>query len=159
MRLASMFVAASLWFGAGQAMAMDGSSGCGPAWYVFKENSILSSFARAITDATLFPVTTIGMTFGTSNCSKHSLVQNDQPSLEFASKSFDILRQDMAKGSGEHLTAYLASFGCNELVRPVLAEKMQQAYKEGLYRSESPVDYVESTRLLINFSNNRGMCS
>ena len=121
-------------------MAMDGSSGCGPAWYIFKENTILSSSLRGTTNGTLWPVVTIGMTFGTSNCAHHTLVLNDQDSLQFATKSFEILRQDMAKGHGEHLNAYLASFGCNELVRPELSSQMQQAFKEGLYRSENPED-------------------
>ncbi|RYZ57776.1 MAG: DUF3015 domain-containing protein [Proteobacteria bacterium] len=159
MRLASVLVAVSLSFAASQAMAADGSSGCGPAWYVFKNNSLLSSFARVITNGILSPVVTIGMSFGTSNCAKHSLVMNDQGSLEFAAKSMDILRQDMAKGEGEHLTAYLASFGCNELVRPELAIAMQQAFTDDLYRSEDPIDYVASTRALINFKGRQGMCS
>lgn len=156
---ATLLVAASLFLGASQAMAADGSSGCGPAWYVFKENSFLSSFARAFTNGILSPVVTIGMSFGTSNCAKHSLVLNDQGSLEFAAKSMDILRHDMAKGQGEHLNAYIASFGCNELVRPELASALQQAFKEGLYRSEDPVEYVQSTRILIDFSSRRNMCS
>ena len=72
MRLTSLMIAASLCVGASQAMAMDGSSGCGPAWYVFKENTILSSSLRGTTNGTLWPVVTIGMTFGTSNCANHT---------------------------------------------------------------------------------------
>ncbi len=159
MRFASMLLLVTLGLGAGKAMAMDGSSGCGPAWYVFKENSIVSSALRAITNGTLSPIVTLGETFGTSNCAKHTLVMNDKQSLEFASKSFDVLRQDIAKGRGEYLNAYISSFGCNELVRPQLSSQMQSAFKEGLYRSENPADYVESTRMMIEFSSAKGLCS
>ena len=53
------------------AMAKDGSSGCGPGWYLLKKNSILSSSLRVTTNGIFFPTTTLGMTIGTSNCSKH----------------------------------------------------------------------------------------
>ena len=43
-----------------QLLAADGSSGCGPGWYVTKKNSLLSSAIRATTNAILIPTVTLG---------------------------------------------------------------------------------------------------
>lgn len=143
-----------------RAMAADGSSGCGPAWYIFKENSLLSSTLRGTTNGILWPVVTFGMTFGTSNCAKHSLVQEDQDSLKFMTENFEVLRHDIAKGEGEHLNAYIASFSCQPLVTKQLSSDLQKAYRDALYQSEDPVDYVNSTRRLIQASEASSlMCS
>ena len=158
MRVLACAAAAAMFLMSTQSKAVDGSSGCGPAWYVFKENSILSSFARALTNGTLSPVVTIGMTFGTSNCAKHNLVMQDQDSLLFASRSFDVLRQDIARGQGEYLDAYLASFDCQPLVRPGLSGSLQKAFQDGLDKSQDPGEFVSATRFLIDASA-ANMCS
>ncbi len=136
----------------GSLMAADGSSGCGPGWYILKENSMLSSAGRAITNGVLSPSTTLGMTFGTSNCSKHSLVDADKRSLHFASRSYDILRQDMARGGGRHLDAYLATFGCDVIARQNLSGQMQDEFRQELFLTIQPAALVESTRGLIEAS-------
>lgn len=97
----------------GQVMAADGSSGCGPGWYVFKNNSLVSSSLRATTNGILMPLQTLGMTFGTSNCSKHSIVKNEKRSLHLATMSYFELQADIAKGSGEHLAAFASTLGCS----------------------------------------------
>lgn len=142
------------------ARAADGSSGCGPAWYVFKENSILSSSLRNTTNGFLYPTVTIGMTFGTSNCAKHNLVEKDEDSLQFAADNFEVLRHDIAKGQGEHLNAYLASFSCQPLVNGRIASGLQKAYRDSLHQSQNPADFVISTRDLIQTSEaSVKMCS
>ncbi len=132
--------------------AADGSSGCGPAWYIFKENSIVSSSLRNTTNGILWPVSTLGMTFGTSNCAKHSLVLEEQRSLHFATKSYDLLRQDMARGSGQHLNAYIASFGCSAAVRSKVAADLQTSFHQELYLTVAPEALVEATTAIIHSS-------
>ncbi len=149
--IASLFALACL-FIHGSVMAADGSSGCGPGWYILKENSMLSSFGRGVTNAFLTPVVTFGMTSGTSNCGKHSLVDDQKRSLHFATRSYDLLRQDVARGSGRHLDAYLATFGCNALARQNLAGQLQEAFGRELMLTDKPEAMVETTALLIDAS-------
>jgi hypothetical protein len=152
MRFSATFLALCLLAVSGTLRAADGSSGCGPGWYILKKNSLLSSVGRAITNGVLFPISTLGMTFGTSNCAKHSLVEEHKRSLHFATRSYDLLRQDMARGSGRHLDAYLATFGCNVLARQNLAGQMQAAFQNELYLTIQPEALVESTALKIQAS-------
>ncbi len=100
------------------ASASDGSSGCGPGWYVLQENSILSSALRATTNSVLFPVVTIGMTFGTSNCTQHKLVLKEKESLHFATMNHFELKRDIATGKGDYLSAFASTMGC-----PVTAQE------------------------------------
>ena len=93
-------------------LAADGSSGCGPAWYILKKNSLLSSSFRSITNGMLAPVVTLGMTFGTSNCSKHSIVEAESESLRYVENNLPVLRQDIARGGGESLDTLLGTMGC-----------------------------------------------
>ena len=81
------------------AFAADGSSGCGPGWYIFKENSMVSSALRATTNGWSSPVVTIGMTFGTSNCAQHKLVMNDKRGLHFVTHNTNnLLAVDLSGG-------------------------------------------------------------
>lgn len=99
-------------FLAEEVKAIDGSSGCGPGWYVLKDNSMLSSALRATTNGILFPSSTIGMTFGTSNCTKHSLVLKEKESLYFITQNFYDLQNQISQGKGEYLQAFADVVGC-----------------------------------------------
>lgn len=90
--------------------AADGSSGCGAGWYVFKENSLISSALRASTNATFF--STVGMTFGTSNCAKHKIVQKEKEAVHFAEANYDTLMIEMGQGQGEFMAALSGLVGC-----------------------------------------------
>lgn len=118
--------------------AADGSNGCGPGWYVLKKNSLLSSFGRYITHGVLFPSVTLGMTFGTSNCAKHSIVLKDQRSLHFANQNMEHLKHDIAKGEGEFLQAYLASFGCSVFAQKPLRHDLQDYFGDLFAQGTSP---------------------
>lgn len=94
--------------------AADGSSGCGPGWYVAKKNSLLSSSIRATTNGLLAPSVTFGMTFGTSNCTKHSIVKRENESLKFATENYFEIASQSAKGNGEFLSVYAETIGCSK---------------------------------------------
>lgn len=127
----SLFIAfAILNFAPNLASAADGSSGCGPGWYLFKNNSIVSSALRATTNGLLFPVTTIGMTFGTSNCSRHDIVLKEKESLHFVTHNYFELKGEVAKGNGTYLQAYAHTLGCNPASQPLFNERMKARYKE-----------------------------
>ncbi len=110
--------------------AADGSSGCGPGWYVLKDNSLVSSSLRATTDASLFPVTTIGMTLGTSNCTKHTIVLKEKESLHFATMNYYALKADVAKGNGQYLTAFAETMGCESRAQVKLNKGLKNNYEK-----------------------------
>ena len=123
-------VAGLFWMAAtAPALATDGSSGCGPAWYVFKENSLASSALRITTNGTLFPSTTLGMTFGTSNCAPHKLVDKQSESVKFANLAYHELIVQMAQGSGEHLAAFAHTLGCSWQVQDTFNASLQANYE------------------------------
>lgn len=93
-----------------QLFAADGSSGCGAGWYLFKDNSLVSSALRGTTNA--FLLNTVGMTFGTSNCSRHSIVQHEKEAIHFTEANYDTLMVEMSQGSGESLSALAGLVGC-----------------------------------------------
>jgi hypothetical protein len=109
-------------------LAADGSSGCGPGWFVFKQNSLVSSSLRMTTNGILWPSVTVGMTLGTSNCAKHSIVQRSHRSLHFAAFNSDILAVEMAQAQGETLSAYAAAWGCSWTTQDRFNAVMQANY-------------------------------
>lgn len=112
-----------------QTFAADGSSGCGPGWYILKDNSLISSALRATTNSVLFPVTTIGMTVGTSNCSKHKIVKKEMESLHFATMNYYELKGEVAKGNGKYLSAFATTMGCNAKSQELLNAELKNNYQ------------------------------
>ena len=110
----------------GVARAEDGSSGCGLGWKIAPKQSLLSSTTRAYVNATFS--STIGMTLGTSGCSKHSIVQNDKRAIHFAEVNQGQLMIEMAQGRGEHLRGLVATLGCNPAGFQDLARALQADY-------------------------------
>ena len=110
--------------------AADGSSGCGPGWYVFKENSILSSALRATTNGILFPSTTFGMTFGTSNCSKHKLVKTEKESLQFATENYYEILTEASRGEGEFLSSFASTLGCQPEDFDAFGKEVKKNYQK-----------------------------
>jgi hypothetical protein len=94
------------------AFAADGSSGCGPGWYIFKENTLVSSSLRNTTNGYSSPIVTTGMTFGTSNCAQHKLVMNDKRGLHFVTHNTNNLLAETSMGQGESLGALASAMGC-----------------------------------------------
>lgn len=93
--------------------AKDGSSGCGPGWYVSQKNSLLSSSIRGTTNSILVPTVTFGMTFGTSGCAKHSIVKADKERIKFATDNYFEIASQATRGDGDFLVAYGELYGCN----------------------------------------------
>lgn len=108
------------------AFAADGSSGCGPAWFIMKDNSILSSALRLTTNGILFPFVTLGMTFGTSNCTKHRIVKTEQESLYFATQNYYEIKGEMARGQGEYLSAFASTIGCPSSAQDRFNDKVKE---------------------------------
>lgn len=115
---------------ASQTFAADGSSGCGPGWYLLKDNSLISSALRATTNGILLPVTTIGMTVGTSNCSQHKIVKKEMESLHFATMNYYELKGEVAKGNGQYLSAFATTMGCDQNSQTLLNAELNKNYQK-----------------------------
>lgn len=90
--------------------AADSSSGCGMGWEIAPKQSLVSSWTRAIVNATFS--NTIAMTLGTSGCAKHSIVYNEKQGIHFAETNKEVLAVEMAKGQGEFVASFAEVFGC-----------------------------------------------
>lgn len=133
-----------------QSFGADGSSGCGPGWYVAKKNSLLSSSLRSTTNGLLFPSVTFGMTFGTSNCAKHSIVKNEKEDLKFATENYFEIAADSTKGNGEFLSAYAELMGCHGDAVQKFNKKVKIGFDK-LFKKDSidPTNLVKETYILI----------
>jgi len=131
------------------ALAADSSSGCGMGWYVVKNNSLLSSALRTTTNG-LFLNATFGMTFGTSNCAKHSIVQRDKEDLYFAESNKEYLAIELAEGSGEYVATFARTLGCSERAIPAFGEQVRSQYGQVLPSSETtPGELLQNIRSVI----------
>lgn len=92
------------------ASAADSSSGCGLGWEVTQKQSLVSSAIRSTTNVVL--PNTFSMTFGTSGCSKHSIVKNEQEQKYFVEANLEQLTLEMAQGEGEYLRGFAVVMGC-----------------------------------------------
>ncbi len=133
-----------------RAKAADGSSGCGPAWYVFKDNSLVSSSLRSTTNGFLSPIVTLGMTFGTSNCAKHKIVMEEKEAIYFATTNYSNLMIEMAQGRGQFLGAFAETMGCGWRAMPVFADVMQAEYSSIFAAKQDPAALVAATRAEIS---------
>ena len=119
------------------AYGSDGSSGCGPGWYVLKENSLVSSSLRATTNGILFPTTTIGMTMGTSNCTQHKIVLHEKKALHLVTHSLQELKSESTRGNGDYLYALANTLGCKSGSEVQLGREMKEKF-EKIYQRENP---------------------
>lgn len=88
-----------------------GDAGCGLGSVVFTKNSKLLQLLAITTNGT-FSSQTLGITFGTSNCSSSGLVQNDKQIQYFVEVNQEELTREMAQGHGEKLSTLAALNGC-----------------------------------------------
>lgn len=141
-------------------IAADGSSGCGPGWYVAKKNSLLSSMIRATTNGLLAPTVTIGMTFGTSNCSKHSIVKREKESLKFATENYYEIATQASKGEGEFLSVFAETIGCSQNSLPQFGQEMKRNFSKIFFKNDqNPNILLEKTlHLIFENSSLRNAC-
>ena len=130
--------------GSNSAYAADGSSGCGVGWYIFKENSLVSSYSRSITNT--FLGNTFSMTSGTSNCAKHSIVYNEKRGLHFVESNADSLEIAIASGEGQFLQGFAESMGCPNTVTEEFATTLQSGYTQ-IYSSHEVNGWVDTAGL------------
>ena len=103
-----------------------GMAGCGLGSLVFTDNDQIQILV-ATTNGT-FGSQTFGITSGTSNCLPPRAAQAEQDQEDFINGNLASLYTDIAKGSGESLTAFSAVLGCQNQDFPEFAGLLQQAH-------------------------------
>ncbi len=143
------------------AFADDGSSGCGPGWYLLKDNSLVSSSLRFTTNTVLIPVTTIGMTMGTSKCTQHKIVLKEKESLYYTTNSYYELKGEVAKGNGPYLAAYSETIGCEPRAQArfnnALKNNYEKIFKAGRPNPEGSL--LEVYKTILNDRDLTNQCS
>ena len=88
-----------------------GSAGCGLGSMVFGSGTGPKQIFAATTNGT-FGSQTFGITFGTSNCGDHGLINVSKEREVFASANYTSLVKEMAQGKGENLNILASMYQC-----------------------------------------------
>ena len=94
------------------AASSGGTDSCGLGWYITKKKTLSATSTRGTTNAFIPP--TLGMTSGTINCDSHSIAKKDVPPLRYAAAYFDVLKHEIAIGSGNVLLGFSEIMGCSK---------------------------------------------
>ncbi len=123
-----------------------GDAGCGLGSVVIQKNSKLLQLFAITTNATFFSQA-FGITSGTSNCSANGIVFNDKEATIYAEANLQNLKIDMARGSGESLTAFAQTLGCGKEVTPAFGEMTQKHYQNIFPNADVlPIQFLESIK-------------
>jgi hypothetical protein len=73
---------------------------------------------------------TFGISSGTSNCAgSGGTASNDTQKNMYVSSNYDVLSQEMAQGSGEHLKAFSTLMGCDSAHSQEFAQTLKSNYR------------------------------
>jgi hypothetical protein len=124
-----------------------GMAGCGLGALAFPhDNDQVSQVLAATTNGT-FGTQTFGITSGTSECTQDGRIRSERAQEAFAEVNFESLAQDMAKGQGEHLTAFAQLLGCSEESADELGRLTQRNYTEIFSREAmTALDLVDAVK-------------
>jgi hypothetical protein len=123
-----------------------GDAGCGLGSVVIQKNSKLLQLFAITTNGTFFSQA-FGITSGTSNCSANGIVFNDKEATVYAEANLQNLKIDMARGSGENLTAFAQILGCTKDVTPAFGEMTQKHYENIFPNADVlPIQFLESIK-------------
>jgi hypothetical protein len=109
---------------------MEGGPGCGLGAMLWADSTskkhILQQSSIATTNLTGFQ--TFGITSGTSGCTNDGVIAQNETINVFVGANFDDLLQEMAQGSGEHLTALALLLGVPPHLHPPFFLLSQEHY-------------------------------
>jgi hypothetical protein len=123
------------------------SAGCGLGSQVITDDGFMQIFAA--TTNGLSGNQTFGITSGTSNCTgAGGYAKADAAQEMYVSSNLDALSQEMAQGSGEHLSALASLFGCEKNVNDAFSAALRNNYRSIVGQeasTESVINGVRST--------------
>ena len=112
----------------GSAYASGDGAGCGLGSMVFKgQKGMIPNLLAATTNGTSGSQT-FGITSGTSNCKADAVVQREHEQRIFVAANLDTLSQQMAQGSGAHVSALAGLMGCSTESQGEFARMGQEKY-------------------------------
>lgn len=88
-----------------------GTAGCGLGSMIIGSDRGPEQIFAATTNGT-FGSQTFGMTFGTSNCGDHGLINISKEREVFAAENYTSLVKEMAQGGGENLNILASMYQC-----------------------------------------------
>lgn len=143
----SLLSAFLLWgLTAGEAMARKyGMAGCGLGSMVIKPSG--SQTSAATTNGTSGNQT-FGITFGTSNCNSASEMAALNDQQMFVTTNLHSLSKEAARGHGNTLQAFSATFGCSIDARPEFNDAMRTHFQE-VFRAPGAIAVLEKSRSLL----------
>jgi Protein of unknown function (DUF3015) len=86
----------------------DNGPGCGLgklAWSDYRNQKDIAPQVMMATTNGTFGSQTFGISSGTSGCTNNGVIMSEHKASVFAALNFENLSQDMARGSGEHLSS------------------------------------------------------
>lgn len=124
-----------------------GDAGCGLGSLIITKNSKLLQLFAATTNGST-GTQTLGITFGTSNCSANGIVQNDKQIQYFVEVNQEELTREMAQGHGEKLSTLAALNGCaSENQISAFNAKAQSSFSTIVPNAKtSAVDFVNNMK-------------
>jgi hypothetical protein len=124
-----------------------GMAGCGLGALAFpNDNDQVSQVLAATTNGT-FGTQTFGITSGTSECTQDGRIRSERAQEAFAEVNFESLAQEMAKGQGEHLTAFAHLLGCSENSTDEFGRLTQRHYTQIFSREAmTGLDLVDAVK-------------
>jgi hypothetical protein len=132
-------LAVSLSFGS---LAFAGDAGCGLGSMIWSKNTKLGQLFAVTTNSST-GTQTLGITSGTSGCSAKGLVYVDTEQIKFAEANFSQLKNDVAAGEGEYLTAFGGLLGCSSALN--VAQKLHQDYNLLVVSPDTtPVEFLSN---------------
>jgi hypothetical protein len=124
-----------------------GMAGCGLGALAFPDDNDKFSQVLAATTNGTFGTQTFGITSETSECTTDGTIRSERAQEAFAEVNFESLAQEMAKGQGEHLTAFAQLFGCPHASLSEFGRLTQRHYTEIFSRDGmTPLDLVDAVK-------------
>lgn len=129
------------------------SAGCGLGSMLIQDDGIMQIFA-ATTNGTSANQT-FGITSGTSNCTgAGGYVKAEVAQEMYVSSNFDSLSQEMAQGSGEHLSALASLMGCEQNSHAQFSAVLKQNYRSIASQASTPEQMLQSVKSTVSSDSN-----
>jgi hypothetical protein len=105
-----------------------GMAGCGIGALAFGDEPGYIQIVAATLNNILIPQTS-AITSGTSNCTEDGVSVKDKEQQMFLEANYESLIQEIAQGSGAHLSAFATLFGCNNTQIESFSSVMQDNFQ------------------------------
>lgn len=130
----------------------DNGPGCGLgklAWLDYGgQKQIAPQVMMATTNGT-FGSQTFGISSGTSGCTNDGVIMKNKH-INLATNAFDSLKQEMAQGRGEHLTALATLLGVAPEDQPAFFAMVQEQYGTVLSSNDTtPVQMLQALQTVM----------